>query len=146
MADGKYLVWLIVLSSWGCDTCAYCTGMLLGKHKLVPVLSPKKTIEGAVGGVAGSAVLGYVYAGFFGQNMLEITNPCLACALACGVAAVISQVGDLAASAIKRNHDIKDYGKLIPGHGGVMDRFDSALMVAPLVYIISRYLPLAVLA
>ncbi len=69
MADGKYLVWLIFLSSWGCDTCAYCVGMLIGKHRLAPVLSPKKSIEGAIGGVAGAALLGILYATLFGGSM-----------------------------------------------------------------------------
>ena len=135
MTDGIYLVWLIFFSSWGCDTCAYCAGMLFGKHKLVPVLSPKKTIEGAVGGVVGAALLGYGFACVYGGKMIDVGNPRVACALACAIAAVISQVGDLAASAIKRNHDIKDYGKLIPGHGGIMDRFDSVIIAAPLVFI-----------
>lgn len=140
VADGKYLVWLIFFSSWGCDTSAYCVGMLMGKHKLAPVLSPKKSIEGAVGGVVGAALLGYVYAIVFGRSMLEVGNPRLACALACAIAAVISQIGDLAASAIKRNHDIKDYGHLIPGHGGILDRFDSMLFTAPAIYFAVMFL------
>lgn len=144
MADGKYLVWLIFLSSWGCDTCAYCVGMLIGRHKLAPVLSPKKSIEGAVGGVAGAALLGFLYATVFGASMAEVQNPQVACALACAIAAVISQIGDLAASAIKRNHQVKDYGHLIPGHGGILDRFDSMMLVAPLVELLLRMLPFAV--
>lgn len=80
-------------------------GMLLGKHRLAPVLSPKKSIEGAVGGVVGSALLGCIYAYFFGAKMDEVSNPMVACAVACAIAAVISQIGDLAASAIKRNHN-----------------------------------------
>ncbi|MGL5435280.1 MAG: phosphatidate cytidylyltransferase [Lachnospiraceae bacterium] len=140
MTDGKYLVWLIFFSSWGCDTCAYCAGMLLGKHKLAPVLSPKKSIEGAVGGVIGAALLGYLYAVLFGVNMHEVTNPQAACSIACAIAAVISQIGDLAASAIKRNHDIKDYGHLIPGHGGILDRFDSMLFTAPAIYFAVTFL------
>ena len=140
MADGKYLVWLIFLSSWGCDTCAYCVGMLLGKHKLAPVLSPKKSIEGAVGGVVGAALLGLLYASLFGHEMTDVANPHLACAAACGIAAVISQIGDLAASAIKRNHEVKDYGHLIPGHGGVLDRFDSMLFTAPAIYFALTFL------
>lgn len=132
--DGRYLVWLIFISSWGCDTCAYCIGMLFGKHKLAPVLSPKKSIEGAIGGVAGAALLGFIYACFFGAHMREMTNPKLACTAACAIASVISQIGDLAASAIKRNHNIKDYGHLIPGHGGILDRFDSMLFTAPAIY------------
>ena len=139
-ADGVYLVWLVFLSSWGCDTCAYCAGMLLGKHRLAPVLSPKKSIEGAVGGVVGSALLGCIYAYFFGAKMDEVSNPMVACAVACAIAAVISQIGDLAASAIKRNHNVKDYGNLIPGHGGVLDRFDSMIFTAPAIYFALTFL------
>lgn len=141
MEDGAYLVWLIFLSSWGCDTCAYCVGMLIGKHKMAPVLSPKKSIEGAIGGVAGAALLGYLYAALLGHQMIAVGNPRLSCAAACAIAAVISQIGDLAASAIKRNHQIKDYGHLIPGHGGIMDRFDSMIFTAPAIYFAMTFLP-----
>ena len=141
MGDGRYLVWLIFLSSWGCDTSAYCVGMLLGKHKLAPVLSPKKSVEGAVGGLAGAALLGFLFATVFGGKMTELMYPRLACTLACAIAAVISQIGDLAASAIKRNHDIKDYGNLIPGHGGILDRFDSMLFTAPAIFFALLFLP-----
>lgn len=134
MADGKYLVWLIFLSSWGCDTLAYCTGMLFGRHKMVPRLSPKKSWEGAVGGVVGASLLGLIFGTVFGSFMDEMINPAFTCAFACGVGALISMIGDLAASAIKRNHNIKDYGNLIPGHGGVLDRFDSLLFTAPAIY------------
>lgn len=140
MTDGIYMVWLIVISSWGCDTSAYCVGMLFGKHKLAPVLSPKKSIEGAVGGVAGAALLGFLYATLYGSRMTEVTNPQAACAIACAIAAVISQIGDLAASTIKRNHDIKDYGHLIPGHGGILDRFDSMLFTAPAIFFAVTFL------
>lgn len=136
LAAGRYIVWLIFLCSWGCDTCAYCAGKLFGKHKMTPTLSPKKTIEGAVGGVAGAAALGYIYAAFFGSHMLEVRAPQMACALACGIGALISQIGDLAASAIKRNHQVKDYGHLIPGHGGILDRFDSMIFTAPAIYLV----------
>ena len=112
----------------------YLVGMLFGKHRLAPVLSPKKSIEGAVGGVVGAALLGFFYAGFFKDNIMNLVNPQAACAIACGIAAVISQIGDLAASAIKRNHDIKDYGHLIPGHGGILDRFDSMIFTAPAIF------------
>ena len=140
MADGKYLVWLIFLSSWGCDTCAYCSGMLLGKHKLAPVLSPKKSIEGAIGGTLGSAILGLIYAWIFGSRMHGIEEPVIACTVACAIAAVISQIGDLAASAIKRNHKVKDYGHIIPGHGGILDRFDSMIFTAPAIYFVLTFL------
>lgn len=140
MPDGAYLVWLIFLSSWGCDTCAYCVGMLFGRHRMAPVLSPKKSVEGAVGGVVGSALLGLIYGLILGGRMKDVANPMLACALACAIAAVISQVGDLAASAIKRNHQVKDYGHLIPGHGGVLDRFDSMIFTAPAIYFAITFL------
>ena len=140
MDDGAFLVWLIFLSSWGCDTCAYCSGMLLGKHKLAPVLSPKKSVEGAVGGTLGAAALGLIFSTVFGGHMAQIENPQLACTLACAIAAVISQVGDLAASAVKRNHNVKDYGHLIPGHGGIMDRFDSMIFTAPAIYFALTFL------
>lgn len=140
MEDGAYLVWLIYLSSWGCDTCAYCVGMLFGRHKMAPVLSPKKSIEGAVGGVVGAMLLGFLYGTIFGGKMTEVANPQFACACACAIASVISQIGDLAASAIKRNHNVKDYGKLIPGHGGILDRFDSMLFTAPAIYFALTFL------
>lgn len=134
LPDGKFLVWLILLGSWGCDTCAYCVGMLFGRHKLAPKLSPKKSIEGAVGGVVGAAVLGFVYGMLFEGHMNEVLQPGFTSACSCAIGAVISQIGDLAASAIKRNHDIKDYGHLIPGHGGILDRFDSMIFTAPAIY------------
>lgn len=127
MADGKYLVWLIFLSSWGCDTCAYCVGVLFGRHKMAPVLSPKKSIEGAAGGVAGAALLGILYAYLTKGDMAGY-------GVICAAGALLSMVGDLAASAIKRQTGIKDYGKLIPGHGGILDRFDSVIFTAPVIY------------
>ena len=130
LEGGKFLVWLIFLCSWGCDTCAYCVGMLIGKHKMAPVLSPKKSVEGAVGGVVGAAALGAIYAAVTHGPIVEY-------AVICAVGALISMVGDLAASAIKRNQGIKDYGKLIPGHGGILDRFDSVIFTAPVIYFLS---------
>lgn len=132
--NGAYLVWLTFISAWGSDTCAYCVGMLIGKHKFLPKLSPKKSLEGCIGGVLGAALIGFIYATIFKDNLIGMSNPGVAFAIICGCSSVISQLGDLAASAIKRNYDIKDYGKLIPGHGGILDRFDSIIFVAPIVY------------
>ena len=133
LPGGKFHVWLIFLCSWGCDTCAYCVGMLIGKHKMAPVLSPKKSVEGGIGGIAGAALIGVLYAlavnhwGNAGASMVSY-------AVIGAVGGAISQIGDLAASAIKRYHNIKDYGKLIPGHGGILDRFDSVIFTAPIIY------------
>ena len=134
LPDGQYFVWLILLSSWGSDTLAYCFGMLFGKHKMVPKLSPKKSVEGAIGGVVGAMVLGAIFGSAVNSRFFPGEVSLFTCSAACGVGAVISMIGDLAASAIKRNHGIKDYGDLIPGHGGVLDRFDSMLFTSPAVY------------
>jgi phosphatidate cytidylyltransferase len=140
LESGKYLVWLIFICSWGCDTCAYCVGMLFGKHKMAPVLSPKKSVEGAVGGVVGAALLAIIFGAIFkGRMSLDMAGVCLL-AVICAVGGLISMVGDLAASAIKRNYEIKDYGNLIPGHGGILDRFDSVIITAPIVFYLSLYL------
>lgn len=133
LEGGIWHVWLIFLCSWGCDTCAYCVGVLFGKHKMAPVLSPKKSIEGAVGGVAGAALLGVIFAVVSGGDKR-------AYGIICAVGALISMVGDLAASAIKRNKGIKDYGRLIPGHGGILDRFDSVIFTAPIIYYLSLFM------
>ena len=124
----RVLIWLVFLAAFGTDIMAYFTGMALGRHKLCPDLSPKKSIEGAVGGVLGSIV----FCGIFGWFVMpEALTECLVIVL---VGSVFAQLGDLSASAFKRRMGIKDYGNLIPGHGGILDRFDSVLFTAPLVY------------
>lgn len=135
IAYGNYLVWLVFLCSWGSDTCAYAVGVLFGKHKMTPKLSPKKSVEGAIGGVAGVALLFVLYTHFAVNQYTDATIPLVLAAVLGAVGALVSMVGDLAASAIKRDYDIKDYGKLIPGHGGIMDRFDSVIIAAPLIFI-----------
>lgn len=137
---GSYIVWLIMICSWGCDTCAYAVGMLIGKKKIFPVLSPKKSLEGCIGGVVGTMLIGYIYSYFLVDPVIESQSMNLIMVLICGFGAVVSQIGDLAASAIKRNHEIKDYGKLIPGHGGIMDRFDSVIVTAPMIYFMVAFL------
>ena len=133
LEDGFQLAWLIFLSAWGCDTCAYCVGKLIGKKKIFPVLSPKKSLEGCIGGVLGAALIGVIYVACLGTR--EPKTLCLI-AVICAFGGAVSMLGDLAASAIKRNKGIKDYGKLIPGHGGIMDRFDSVIVTAPLTYFV----------
>lgn len=140
LADGLYLMPLVFLSAWGNDTCAYCVGMLIGKHKMTPKLSPKKSVEGLIGGIVGAILLGAGYGALFGQHLPSLGNAAVSCGIICGVGAIIAVVGDLTASAVKRDTGIKDYGKLIPGHGGVLDRFDSILFTAPIVYYLAVYL------
>lgn len=135
---GAYLYLLVFIGPWVSDIFAYLCGRLFGKHKLIPEVSPKKTVEGSVGGIIFTAVAFVVYGiiikTYFNAN--AVANP-IAMALAGAVTSVIAQIGDLTASAIKRRFDIKDYGRIFPGHGGVMDRFDSVLLTAPVLYIIS---------
>ena len=138
--NGLYLAFLVFLCSWGCDTCAYCVGVLIGKHKMAPKLSPKKSIEGAVGGVLGSALLTALYCFIFRNHMNIDATEIAILAVIAAVAGLISMVGDLCASAIKRNYDIKDYGKLIPGHGGILDRFDSMIITAPIIYFLALHM------
>lgn len=122
------LIWLVVLTAFGTDIFAYFTGYIFGKHKLCPAISPKKTIEGAVGGVFGSIILSLAF-------ILIVQPDLLIHGFVIGVlGSIISQFGDLTASIIKRKIGIKDYGNLIPGHGGILDRFDSVLFTAPFVY------------
>lgn len=133
LSGGIFTVWLVFVCSWGCDTCAYCVGMLIGKHKMAPVLSPKKSVEGGVGGILGAALIGALYAlaiNHWGNAEVDV----LTYVIIGAAGGAISQIGDLAASAIKRYHNIKDYGKLIPGHGGILDRFDSVIFTAPIIY------------
>ncbi len=136
---GIYIVWLTFISSWICDTCAYCVGVLFGRHKMAPILSPKKSIEGAIGGLAGSGIVGYIF-GLGIHHLTETPIDPLVFAIICMVGALVSMVGDLAASGIKRDYNVKDYGNIIPGHGGILDRFDSLIFTAPIIYYMALYL------
>ncbi|MGN0152439.1 MAG: phosphatidate cytidylyltransferase [Wujia sp.] len=131
---GGGLVVMIFICSWINDTCAYCVGVKLGKHKMTPKLSPKKSVEGLIGGILGSALVAGIYGIFFDKYVYELNNGPIIFAIIGAVGAGIAVIGDLAASAIKRNNDIKDYGRLIPGHGGILDRFDSMIFTAPIIY------------
>lgn len=131
---------IIFIIAWGSDTAAYFCGTFLGKHKLIPHVSPKKTVEGAVGAVIITALLCVLYAYILAKcdyPLLKVgpqTIDYIMYALIGFVASALSQLGDLAASAIKRDAGIKDYGWIFPGHGGFMDRFDSVMFIAPIVY------------
>lgn len=126
-------VWLVYLIAFGTDTFAYFVGVTMGRHKLCPLLSPKKTIEGALGGVVGSTILSIIFFYILGiNNIFSIIIFSI-------LASILSMFGDLFASKIKREYAIKDYGNLLPGHGGILDRFDSILFVAPVVYYFVTY-------
>jgi phosphatidate cytidylyltransferase len=124
---GKIYVWLIFILAFMTDTCAYFAGYFFGKHKLIPQVSPKKTIEGSIGGILGSTISCVVFGYLFDLNLVHMI-------IIGSIGSVVAQVGDLFASSIKRYIGIKDYGKLIPGHGGILDRFDSVIFTAPFVY------------
>jgi phosphatidate cytidylyltransferase len=138
---GVSYVLLCLLGAWLGDSGAYFVGSKFGKHKLCPKISPKKTVEGAIGGlvtVAASFIIySYIYkafmAHFYNTSVVVHFGPMIAMGLACGVLGII---GDLSASVIKRQFDIKDFGKIMPGHGGIMDRFDSVLFVAPFMALV----------
>jgi len=137
---GQYFVWLIFTSAFGCDTFAYITGVSIGKHKLTNSPSPKKSVEGLIGGILGAALVGFLY-GFF---IVQFANPnvehfILISTIVSLIGAVFCIFGDMAASAIKRYKGVKDFSSLLPGHGGVMDRIDGVIFVAPFV-LLSMYI------
>jgi len=137
MELGHYYVWLILTSAFGCDTFAYLTGVSVGKHKLTGTPSPNKSVEGLFGGVIGAAVVGAVFGLIMSNFSNTLGNNFIAhSALISAVAAVFCIFGDMAASAIKRHTGIKDFGSLFPGHGGVLDRIDSVVLAAPVVYVL----------
>ena len=138
VAAGEYVYLICFVGAWVTDTFAYFSGFLFGKHKLIPDVSPKKTIEGSIGGTL-FCILAMVGYGWIVQLVSKgsVTANYLTLAVSGLFIAVVAQVGDLLMSAIKRTYGIKDYGKLFPGHGGVLDRFDSVLAVALVLIVIS---------
>lgn len=144
---GLFYTFLICIGAWVADTGAYFAGRAFGKHKLAPLISPKKTVEGAVGGVLVSALClmlscwGYQWAVsyFFHEQVTILWFHAVWIGMLCPVMGI---VGDLMASVVKRQTGIKDFGKIMPGHGGVMDRFDSFLMVAPTLYLVLQFFPI----
>ena len=145
--DAVFFILLILCFAWGGDTAAYFSGRAFGRHKLAPIVSPNKTVEGAVGGVLGSVLLGLVATAIYsalstnlGSLTVHITGwHYLALILRGAVAEVHGNLGDLVASAVKRQVGIKDYGTIFPGHGGILDRFDSVMFIAPFVSIAVRF-------
>ena len=137
---GQFYVWLVFTSAFGCDTFAYLTGTTIGKHKLTGTPSPGKSVEGVIGGIVGAALVGCVYGFFVARfsGQFEGYGFVLQAAVISAVGAVFCVVGDMAASAIKRHTGIKDFGNVFPGHGGVLDRIDSIVLAAPVVYMAAR--------
>ncbi len=127
--SGKYIVILIFIGAWITDTFAYFTGVLIGKHKLIEDVSPKKTIEGSIGGMFFCTVA-YVLFGIIIGHFFNIDTNLVLLAISGLLMSVVSQIGDLIMSVVKRHYDIKDYGKIFPGHGGMLDRFDSIIAVS----------------
>ncbi len=138
LPGGAHLFGMVFLGAWVTDIMAYFTGRFLGKHKLSPSISPKKTVEGSIGGIVFCAFSFLLY-GFIVGKITGLTPNYPILFLAGAVMSVFAQIGDLAASLIKREHGVKDFGKIMPGHGGVMDRFDSVLAVAPLLLLLCGF-------
>ena len=140
--DAIFFILLVLCFAWGGDTCAYFAGRAFGRHKLCPKVSPKKTVEGAIGGVLGTMLFGVIITvaysliadrtEAFTQSNIGVSMY-LIIALLGVVAAVLGIYGDLFASVVKRQCGIKDYGTIFPGHGGILDRFDSVMFIAPFV-------------
>lgn len=139
MDNGTVYVMLPLAVSFGSDTLALFAGMLFGKHKLAPLVSPKKTVEGGLGGLLGG-VLGMLVVKWIAEPLTAAAFSYGFCVLTGLVGSVISQIGDLSFSVIKREFGIKDYGKLLPGHGGVLDRFDSVTFAAPFLWLLLSYM------
>lgn len=137
MPSSRILVWYVFLGAFACDTFAYIIGSKFGKTKLAPVISPKKTVEGAVGGIIGT-ILAYTVLTFFANRFFSLNFNFVFIIIAGIIAGIAGQLGDLAASAIKRYCKIKDFSDIIPGHGGILDRFDSTLFVAPVIYMLLK--------
>ena len=145
--DAIYFILLILCFAWGGDTFAYFAGRAFGKHKLAPVVSPNKTVEGAIGGICGSMLIGVIatviygmLSGRYAAFTVEVTVRHYLVVVGMGaIASVLGILGDLFASAVKRQVGIKDYGTIFPGHGGILDRFDSVMFIAPFVSIVVRY-------
>ena len=140
----SYFLLLMTLAvAWLNDTCAYFSGFFFGKRKLCPEISPKKTVEGAIGGVFGDVaiccLLAFVFTKITGYSVNWVSF-----VIFVPLGAVVAILGDLCASIIKRQYGIKDYGKIMPGHGGIMDRFDSWIFVAPILYLWNIYFPFLV--
>ena len=139
MPDGEFYIWIPFLIAWLTDTFAYFTGFFIGKHKLIPKVSPKKTIEGSIGGIVGAIVIVILYQ-YICSKILIIEPNYIKGTIIAIVCSIASQFGDLAASCIKREHDVKDFGNIMPGHGGVLDRFDSVIYISPIVFLILNYI------
>lgn len=137
---GQYIYFLAFIIPWVTDTFAYFCGRAFGKHKLIPDVSPKKTVEGSIGGTACAVVITLLY-GFIIGSVADAEPNYLALALVTFVVSLASQCGDLMMSLVKRQFGIKDYGKLFPGHGGVLDRFDSVICVSPFIYFMTELIP-----
>lgn len=133
--DGKWVFLIVFMGAWLTDIFAYFCGRAFGKHKLIPEISPKKTVEGSIGGII-CCMLGIVLYGFILSKFTDFHPNYIVLAVSGIVSSTVSQIGDLIMSVIKRRYAIKDYGKILPGHGGILDRFDSVIAVAPALYVV----------
>ena len=141
LANGNFFVWLVFIGAWCCDMGAFHIGKNFGKKKIAPKLSPNKTVAGSVGGTVTAALAGAIFgfaAASFNFTPAGYSRAQMAfyCCVICGAGSVFGQFGDLLASGIKRRTQIKDFGKIMPGHGGILDRFDSVLLASPAIRVL----------
>ncbi|MDO8500287.1 MAG: phosphatidate cytidylyltransferase [Gemmatimonadaceae bacterium] len=137
---GTVLVMFPIALTWVTDTGAYAFGKMLGRHKLMPSVSPAKTVEGAVGGLAVAMLGAWLYVHFLLTPFAQLSLMPIGIFLFALVVGVVGQVGDLAKSLLKRDAGVKDSSRLLPGHGGILDRFDSLLFVLPVAYLLLGHL------
>jgi phosphatidate cytidylyltransferase len=138
---GRFLFIMPFVFSWVTDSFAYFCGRLFGKHKLIPAVSPKKTVEGAIGGAVFCALTAFLY-GFIVQKAFGVAPNYPVLIVGGLIISVVSQIGDLVMSAIKRQYGVKDFGYMLPGHGGLLDRFDSSIAVTVILVLINTYFPI----
>ena len=138
-AFGIYIFFMALFGPWGSDVAAYFSGRFLGRHKLIPDISPKKTVEGSIGGIIFDGIAAITFGFIVSLIDSGITEVHYGALFVAGmIISVVSQVGDLIASYIKRRYNVKDYGNLLPGHGGILDRFDSVLCVMPVMVMLGE--------
>jgi len=141
MQMGNFYIYLVFVGAWITDIGAYLVGRWLGKHQLIKRISPKKTVEGAIGGILLTS-LAFFVCGIMDIYIFNASVDLIGITIVGALASIVAQIGDLSASIIKRTFGVKDFGSIMPGHGGILDRFDSVIFVSPFIFIVFSYFPM----